>query len=143
MSSVHFSLTIFGKLPSIIIQIGSTRSWRLLLRLVVIAVFISMPVSHVHGESQHRKFSTCVKHIASKLFQTQSVCTKTDFSIFISYFRIFLKPRRKRQLDLDFPHVPVPCMPWICLSSLEAAEGVLENCWRSNRLSLALATDSE
>ena len=81
--------------------------------------------------------------IASKLFQTQSVCTKTDFSIFISYFRIFLKPRRKRQLDLDFPHVPVPCMPWICLSSLEAAEGVLQNCWRSNRLSLALATDSE
>ena len=62
--------------------------------------------------------------IASKLFQTQSVCTKTDFSIFITYmyFSIFLKPRRKRQLDLDFP------VPWIYLCSLEAAEGVLENC---------------
>ena len=62
MSSVHFSLTIFAKLPSIIKQIGSTRSWRLLLRLVVIAVFISMPVSHVHGENQHGKFSICVEY---------------------------------------------------------------------------------
>ena len=66
-----------------------------------------------------------ITYIASKLFQTQSVCTKTDFSIFITYFSIFLKPRRKRKLDLDFP------VPWIRFSSLVAAEGVLETCWRS------------
>ena len=41
-------------------------------------------------------------------------------------FQYFLKPRRKFKLDLDFP------VPWIGLSSLEAAE--------SNRLRVSTTT---
>ena len=45
----------------ITVQVGSIRSWRLLLRLVVIAVFVSLQLCHVQGESQQGTFSTCAK----------------------------------------------------------------------------------